>query len=797
MRHRIRAVLSTAAAAALAVTGLAVATPAQAVSPDVVVSEVYGGGGNSGAELKQDFVELYNAGAAEVDVTGWSVQYASASGTSWQVTELAGVIPAGRAFLVGQSFGSGGTVDLPTPDITGTIAMSGSSGKVALVTNSTALSCGATIGSCSAIPTVRDLVGYGTGTSDAETAPTGTALTSTTSASRAPAGTDTDNNSTDFTTGAPSPTACGEDCVVAGPPGIEGLFIHDIQGAAQTSPYDGELVLDVPGVVTAVASNRFWMQDPAPDSDPATSEGILVFTGSTPTVLVGDSVEVTGTVDEFGFSGELTTTELVSPTVTPVGTGSVPPTLIGPGGRVPPTVVIDDDQLSSFDPRTDGIDFYESLEGMLVQVVDAQVVGPTNRFGELPVVTAGAGPRTTRGGVVIRPNDFNPERIILDDALIGAGAMPAATVRDVLSGATVGVMDYSFGNFKFLATAPPALASGGLQREVTPTAGAAQLTVATMNVENLAATSDPAKFAQLADIVVDNLRSPDVLAVEEIQDNDGPTNSDVTDASLTFEMFIAAIVAEGGPAYDYRQINPEEDQDGGQPGGNIRVGFLFRTDRPIGFVDRPGGDATTPVEVTTIGGRTALTISPGRIAPNDPAWDDSRKPLAGEFTFRGQTIFIVANHFNSKGGDDPLFGSTQPPVRSSEDQRHRQADLVRSLADDLLASDPRARVVVTGDINDFQFSETMRILESTGSLANLISTLPVAEQYTYVFEGNSQALDHTLLSPELQRGRFGRPGFSYDVVHVNAEFPDQASDHDPQVVKLTIQSCFGRNCARG
>ncbi len=192
MRHRIRAVLSTAAAAALAVTGLAVATPAQAVSPDVVVSEVYGGGGNSGAELKQDFVELYNAGAAEVDVTGWSVQYASASGTSWQVTELAGVIPAGRAFLVGQSFGSGGTVDLPTPDITGTIAMSGSSGKVALVTNSTALSCGATIGSCSAIPTVRDLVGYGTGTSDAETAPTGTALTSTTSASRAPAGTDTE-----------------------------------------------------------------------------------------------------------------------------------------------------------------------------------------------------------------------------------------------------------------------------------------------------------------------------------------------------------------------------------------------------------------------------------------------------------------------------------------------------------------------------------------------------------------------------------------------------------------------------
>ena len=165
---------------------------------------------------------------------------------------------------------------------------------------------------------------------------------------------------------------------------------------------------------------------------------------------------------------------------------------------------------------------------------------------------------------------------------------------------------------------------------------------------------------------------------------------------------------------------------------------------------------------------------------------DSRKPLAGEFTYRGKTLFIVANHFNSKGGDTPLFGSVQPPVRSSEDQRHQQAELVRSFADDLLASDPDARIVVLGDLNDFQFSETMRILESTGSRTNLISTLPVAEQYTYVFDGNSQALDHTLLSPSLLARRNGQPAFAYDVVHVNSEFADQASDHDPQVVRLSL-----------
>ncbi|MEJ7703502.1 MAG: lamin tail domain-containing protein [Geodermatophilaceae bacterium] len=797
MRNRIRATLSAATAAAISVTGLALATPAQAVSPDVVISEVYGGGGNSGATLKQDFIELYNRGATGVDLSTWSVQYASSSGTTWQVTELTGVIPPGRSYLVGEGFGTGGTVDLPPPDATGTIAMSGSSGKVALVTDAMPLSCGATLGSCSAVPSVRDLVGYGTTTSDSETMPTGVALTSITSASRDAAGTDTDDNANDFTEDTPTPENCGEDCADVPPPGTEGLFIHDIQGATHTSPFDGEFVVNVPGIVTVVAANRFWMQDPAPDADPATSEGILVFTGAAPAVAVGDSIEVDGTVDEFGF-GELTTTEIVGPTVTAADPrGSIAPTVIGPGGRVPPTVVIEDDQFTSFDPRTDGIDFYESLEGMLVQVNDARSGRPHQWLRGDPRRDQRRRHTNPRGGIVIRPNDFNPERIILDDALIPAGTMPLVDVRDTLPGATVGVQDYSFGNFKFLVTAAPTVADGGLQREVTQLATAAQLAIGSMNLENLAATSEPEKFAQLAAIVVGNMRSPDVIAVEEVQDNDGPTNSAITDASLTFETFIAAIAAAGGPTYDYRQIDPVDDQDGGQPGGNIRVGFLFRTDRGLAFVDRPGGDATTAVEVVEINGRTALSISPGRIEPNDPAWEDSRKPLAGEFTYRGQTVFIVANHFNSKGGDDPLFGATQPPVRSSENQRHQQADLVRSFADDLLASDPRARVAVTGDINDFQFSETMRILESTGSLTNLTSTLPVGDQYTFIFEGNSQALDHILLSPSLLEGRFGRPGFFYDIVHVNSEFADQASDHDPLVVRLGIQRCFGRNCASG
>ena len=142
---------------------------------------------------------------------------------------------------------------------------------------------------------------------------------------------------------------------------------------------------------------------------------------------------------------------------------------------------------------------------------------------------------------------------------------------------------------------------------------------------------------------------------------------------------------------------------------------------------------------------------------------------------------MIANHFNSKGGDDPLYGKFQPPVFSSEVQRHKQAHEVADFVAKITAADPNANVVVLGDINDFQFSETVTILETAG-LHDLVKSLPVNEQYTYDFDGNSQAIDHTLLGGNL----FDHASFAYDAVHVNAEFADKASDHDPQVVLLTM-----------
>src|SRR5262245_19752203 len=178
---------------------------ATASTSSVVVSQVYGGGGNSGATFQNDFVELFNAGASPVDVSGWTVQYATAAGTSWQATPLSGTVPAGRYYLVQLASSAAVGAPLPAPDATGTSNLAASGGKVALVRDTAPLACGATAGSCSALPLVADLVGYGSA-ADYEGSGPAPALTNTTAALRAGAGcVDTDVNSADFAAGTPTP----------------------------------------------------------------------------------------------------------------------------------------------------------------------------------------------------------------------------------------------------------------------------------------------------------------------------------------------------------------------------------------------------------------------------------------------------------------------------------------------------------------------------------------------------------------------------------------------------------------
>jgi uncharacterized protein len=884
---------------AVAGTMLALAGHAAAAS-NVVVSQVYGGGGNTGAPYQNDFIELFNRSTSPISITGWSVQYASATGTgNFVATPLSGVLAAGQYYLVKEA---GGTVGNPLPlaDASGTVNMSASGGKVILANTSTSLACNGGSMPCSGaqLAQIVDLVGYD-GANFFEGSAAAPTLSNTASAQRNGAGcADTDDNAADFTAAAPAPRntvstfhscpadlapsvastspanaaagvvpganlsitfsepvavtgswysiSCdssgshtasvsggpttftldpdsdfveGETCTVTvvaadvsdqdtiDPPDtmatdytftfamqLPPIAIHTIQGAAHISPYNGQSVRTT-GIVTARSTNGFWMQDLSPDADEATSEGVFVFTSSTPAVSVGDSVSVSARVQEFrpggASNGNLTTTELASPTISVLSTGNPLPaaTVIGTGGRIPPDSVIEDDASSGnvetsgvFDPSQDGLDFYESLEGMRVQLNDAVAVGPTDvAFGETPVIGddgGNASVRTSRGGILLRPKDANPERITLDDLLT---PVPNVNVGDHYSGPIVGVMDYNFGNpFLEVTSAGLTRIADGVTREVTDPVGPGQLAISTFNFENLAPDNPQSKFDGLASLIVNNLRSPDLIAGEEVQDSSGATDNGVVDASQTLSKLTDAVVAAGGPRYAWREIDPVDDQDGGQAGGNIRQVFLFRTDRGLSFVDRAGGDSTTPNAVTGSGAGTHLLYSPGRIAPGDGAWSSSRKPLAGEFDYRGHKLFVIANHFNSKGGDDPLRGRFQPPTEATAPQRHQQATLVANFVSQLSSADPGADVVVLGDLNDYEFSPTVQILEAAG-MHDLMNTLPLNQRYSYDFEGNSEVLDHILFSGPL----FARSPV-FDPVHVNAEFFDQASDHDPSVVRVNL-----------
>lgn len=567
--------------------------------------------------------------------------------------------------------------------------------------------------------------------------------------------------------------------------------IHDIQGASHVSPLSGKDVSSVPGVVTGTSKTGFWMQDPKPDDDPATSEGIFVYTKSAPTVKVGDAASVTGKVTEYrpgGTANNLSTTEIGSPKVTVSSHGNSLPaaTLIGKGGRTPPGKVIEsgspgDVEKSGvkFDPAKNGLDFWESLEGMRTSVKDAVAVGPTDSHNETPVLSQGEGSaRTKRGGIEYTADDGNPERVILSSAL---ASVPKASVGDTYTGTTTGVLDYDYGNYMLEPTSSPKVHSAGLKRQTASAASSDQLAMATFNVENLAPSDPQSKFDTLGGYIAKNLAAPDLLSVEEVQDNSGATDDGTVACDKTVAKLTAAIKAAGGPSYQWRSIDPANDKDGGEPGGNIRVGFLDRTDRGLKFVDRPGGNATTAVKVSKAGDGTAqLSASPGRIDPTNSAWNDSRKPLVGEFTWHGKKLIVIGNHWDSKGGDDPLMGRYQPPKQSSQTQRDQQATDVAGFVKKVKDVDPNANIIAAGDLNDFDFSKPVHTLTAAG-MKDLPAGLPLNERYSYDYQGNSEVLDHVLLSSTLAEQHH-----TYQSVHLNSEFDDQISDHDPGLVHVNV-----------
>ncbi|MBN9619242.1 MAG: hypothetical protein J0H43_05865, partial [Actinobacteria bacterium] len=359
--------------------------------------------------------------------------------------------------------------------------------------------------------------------------------------------------------------------------------------------------------------------------------------------------------------------------------------------------------------------------------------------GEQYVTTKPTQATTYRGGTELLGENQTPsgrlEVVTLD------GSNPGVDVGDVFQGSTIGVIDWSlYGGYTLQASTLGTVQHNNLAPVVAHAATKKQLSVATYNVENLAPSDPASKFTALGSGIVTNLASPDIVSLEEIQDNSGATDDGTVAADQTITKLVNAIIAAGGPHYDYREVDPVNDQDGGQPGGNIRQVFLYNPAR-VTFDDLGAASvnrSTTGTQVVKKKGEPTLTLSPGRIDPTNPVWTSSRKPLVGEFTFQGKRVFVIANHFDAKLGDQNADGRYQYPAQSSAIQRAGQAQVEHDFVQQLLAVDKKASVVVLGDLNDYQFSPALSVLltgtaDGTGTsiLTDLISTLPVDQQYTY------------------------------------------------------------------
>ena len=500
-----------------------------------------------------------------------------------------------------------------------------------------------------------------------------------------------------------------------------------------------------------------------------------MFTSTAPDFFVGDAVSVQGVVTEYrAGTGGLTVTEITAPTVTLQSWDNQLPdaVLIGQGGLTPPTQVIDNDKLTSYDPTTDGIDFWESLEGMRVTIDKPLVVSntTTDQYAETDVVAShgvGATGVNDRGGITISDGDFNPEKIQLQgDSTIFSGFKPGYSVGDQLSSVT-GIVNYAAARYEVIVTEAVSVTKDvSLAKEVTTLTGdATHLSMATYNVENLD-TSD-GKFDVLASNIVYNLRAPDIIALQEIQDADGAGNGTNYSGVKTAQGLIDAIAAINGGHYAYVEIAPTANNTtGGEPNGNIRSGYLYNLDR-VSYVE---GSATLI---------------------DGAAYNNTRKPLVADFMFHGETITAIDVHLTSRGGSDPLWGATQPPTDAGDAARTAQAAGVKAYVQEHLADNPNLNIAILGDWNGFSWENAQTQLTDPakgGMFTDLNTLLSPEERYSYLFEGNAQQLDHILVTDGLLANA------RYDSVHINSQFgDDRPTDHDPQLAVFDFSNVVARS----
>ncbi|MEN0129745.1 MAG: ExeM/NucH family extracellular endonuclease [Brevundimonas sp.] len=812
MRAAVRTVGGATALAVVlagAVVGAGAATAAVSPSAAVIINEVYGGGGNSGASFSRDFVELYNPGSAAQSLAGWSVQYASATGSSWtNTTALSGSIPAGGFVLVGGASGGANGAAI-TPDVDGAINLSGTAGKVALVSSATQLTCST---GCATQASVVDLVGYGATASSFAGSGPAPAPANATSVSRNATHANTANNSADFTVGTPTP----QNASTTPPTDPTTHTIAEIQGTGASSPLVGQNVV-TDGVVTAAyptgGLNGYVIQTPGtggPLADPTASNGLFVYSPSTvATVAIGDHVRVTGAVSEFAGLTELTVTSAAGleklgddATVTPV-TGAW--------------------------PTTDAA--REALESTLFEPTDDLTVSntfSTNQYGEVGLAT-GSKP-------LIQPTDAERPGTAAADAVAADNAARAVVLDDgattnFLSAANqsltppyisldhpvrVGaaatleapvIVDFRNNVWKLNPTSPGAApVEFANTRTAHPVDVGGDLKIASFNVLNYFTTLgagtpgctsfndrtgdpvtvnsgcdprgawDPADLTRQQDKIVAAINDldADVVGLLEIE-NSAVVDNDPDEALATLTDALNAATGSDTWAYvpSSSELPPVSEMD------VINNAIIYRK---------------AAVE------RTGPSHALGTLSAGDEAFANAREPIAQAFTpvGGGEPFLVVVNHFKSKGSAGPLPGDADSGdgQGASNASRVAQANALKDWIP-TIQGDSQA-VALVGDFNSYTHEDPLQVLYDAGYV-DAASTLAQG-QYSYSFSGLSGSLDHVLLNAAAAERATGA-----DIWEINAEEsialeysrynyhgtlfyapdPYRSSDHDPVVVGLT------------
>lgn len=581
--------------------------------------------------------------------------------------------------------------------------------------------------------------------------------------------------------------------------------ISEIQGIHHRSKYENMNVSNVRGVVTAILDTKFnkgfFMQNPNPDNDPRTSEGIYIENKTDIKPKVGDLVNVSGIVKEIQFTKandkELTITSIHTDNVKIESKNNkISPTLID-GSKVPFNVHIGKGNVENLelDIKNNAMDYYESFESMLVSIKDPIVTGFAEKYAEIFVVPS-YGKYTTNktdlGGVRYSYENEQTQRISIahniikipkNDKLTDSNFTP--NPGDKFKGDIKGIMTFSHNKYKVYNTESlPELEDGKFKRDTLKLKyDKDSLNVVSYNIENFTIADGQERLNELTDQLVNELQLPDIIGLVEVGDDDGGVKGTTdTDATKTIQAIVKSIYDKSKIQYGYLNINPEHGKDGGWKEMHIRNVILYRKDR-LKLEYHIQGNTTIDTKVENKKGRAKLTYNPGRIGNNDQAFVEVRKPLVANLKFMDKEVYVLVNHLKSKRSDDKIFAKNRPVHRGSEIYRVPEARIINNFVNDILNVDDDSIVIVMGDMNDFQFSQSMRTLQGS-ILTNTIELLPEDQRYTYIYEGNAQVLDNVFVNNKYAKYT------KVDIVNLNVgatKSQKYFSDHDPVFIQIKVK----------